>query len=157
MDELTYREAVMADLPFLDALIEADEIAAARDIAPPDNTEQQEEAMRAIEADPNHELWIVELGGAPVASFHLSYLPGVSRKGAWRGQIESVRVMPEVRGKGVGAEMMRWAIARCQEKGCGVVQLTSDMNRKDAHRFYERLGFEPTHAGFKLSLRMRSS
>ncbi|WAT18732.1 GNAT family N-acetyltransferase [Aurantiacibacter sp. MUD11] len=152
MNELTYREASMADLPFLDALIEADEVAAARDIAPPDNHGQQQEAMRAIEADPNHELWIVELDGTPVASFQLSYLPGVSRKGAWRGQIESVRVTPELRGKGVGAAMMRWAIARCEERGCGVVQLTSDVNRPDAHRFYERLGFSATHAGFKLRL-----
>ncbi len=150
--DLTYREAREADLPFLDALIAADEVAAARDPVLPDNDAQQLEAMRAIAADPNHELWIVELGNAPVASFHLSYLPGVSRKGAWRGQIESVRVMPELRGKGVGEAMMRWAIARCEERGCGVVQLTSDMRRPAAHRFYERLGFEASHAGFKLKL-----
>ena len=150
--DLTYRQATEADLPFLDALIEADEVAAARDIAPPDNEAQQLEAMRAIAADPNHELWIVEADGAPVASFHLSYLPGVSRKGAWRGQIESVRVMPALRGKGVGEAMMRWAVARCEAKGCSVVQLTSDMRREAAHRFYERLGFAHSHAGFKMKL-----
>lgn len=150
--DLTYRDATEADLPFLDALIAADEIAAARDPVLPDNDAQQREAMRAIAADPNHELWIVELGGAPVASFHLSYLPGVSRKGTWRGQIESVRVMPELRGKGVGEAMMRWAMARCEAKGCGVVQLTSDLQRPNAHRFYERLGFTHSHAGFKLRL-----
>lgn len=152
MSALTYRQANQADLPFLDALIAADEVAAARDPVQPDNAAQQLEAMRAIDADPNHELWIVELGNTPVASFHLSYLPGVSRKGAWRGQIESVRVMPELRGKGVGEEMMRWAIARCEAKGCGLVQLTSDMKREAAHRFYERLGFVASHAGFKLKL-----
>lgn len=152
MYALTYREATEADLPFLDALIAADEVAAARDPVQPDNDAQQLAAMRAIAADPNHELWIVELDGAPVASFHLSYLPGVSRKGAWRGQIESVRVMPGLRGKGVGEAMMRWAIARCEERGCGVVQLTSDMTREAAHRFYERLGFVASHAGFKLKL-----
>lgn len=150
MDDLTYREATEADLPFLDALIAADEVAATRDPVMPDNAAQQLEAMRAIAGDPNNELWIVELDGAPVATFQLSYLPGVSRKGAWRGQIESVRVIPELRGKGVGEAMMRWAIARCEKRGCGVVQLTSDMQREAAHRFYERLGFEATHAGFKL-------
>ena len=150
--DLTYRQATEADLPFLDALIEADEVAAARDIAPPDNEAQQLEAMRAIAADPNHELWIVEADGAPVASFHLSYLPGVSRKGAWRGQIESVRVVPALRGKCVGEAMMRWAVARCEAKGCSVVQLTSDMRREAAHRFYERLGFAHSHAGFKMKL-----
>ncbi|MEL1249881.1 GNAT family N-acetyltransferase [Aurantiacibacter gilvus] len=152
MHALTYREAVEADLPFLDALIASDEVAAARDPVQPDNAAQQLEAMRAIAADPNHELWIVDLDGALVASFQLSYLPGVSRKGAWRGQIESVRVMPELRGKGVGEAMMRWAIARCEAKGCGVVQLTSDTRREAAHRFYERLGFVASHAGFKLRL-----
>lgn len=152
MDSLTYREAVLDDLPFLDALIEGDQIAAKRDIPSTDNNEQQREAMRAIAADPHHELWIVEHGGQPIASFHLSYLPGVSRRGAWRGQVESVRVTPEARGKGVGATMMRWAIARCEEKGCAVVQLTSDLTRKDAHRFYKRLGFKPSHTGFKLKL-----
>lgn len=150
--DLIYREATEADLPFLDALIAADEVSVARDPVQADNDAQQLEAMRAIADDPNNELWIVEAGGAPVASFHLSYLPGVSRQGAWRGQIESVRVMPESRGKGVGEEMMRWAIARCEAKGCGLVQLTSDMKREAAHRFYERLGFAATHTGFKLRL-----
>ena len=152
MDDQTYREATEADLPFLDALIAADEVAATRDALLPDNDAQQLEAMRAIAGDPNNELWIVELDGAPVATFQLSYLPGVSRKGAWRGQIESVRVAPELRGKGVGEAMMRWAIARCRERGCGLVQLTSDVRRPAAHRFYERLGFAATHAGFKLRL-----
>ena len=152
MTPLTYREATEADLPFLDALIGQDEVAARRDGIPPDNDRQQREAMHAIAADPNHELWIVEREGAPVASFHLSYLPGVSRQGAWRGQIESVRVVEEMRGQGVGETMMRWAMARCREHGCGVVQLTSDRQREAAHRFYERLGFKPTHTGFKMKL-----
>lgn len=150
MSPLDYREATEADLPFLDSLIEADAVAAARDIAPPDNAAQQLEALRAIAADPNHELWIVEAEGEAVASFQLSFIPGVSRKGAWRGQIESVRVMPHVRGKGIGEAMMRWAIARCDMKGCGVIQLTSDRQREGAHRFYESLGFAATHTGFKL-------
>lgn len=152
MEHLTYRAATEADLPFLDALIGEDEIAAARDRLRPDNDAQQLAALRAIAADPNHELWIVELAGDRVASFHLSYLPGVSRKGAWRGQVESVRVSARWRGRGIGEAMMRWAIARCKLRGCGVVQLTSDRTREAAHRFYERLGFVGTHTGFKLGL-----
>lgn len=152
MTALTYRDATEADLPFLDALIASDEVAAARDPVLPDNAEQQLEALRAIAADPHHTLYIVEQGGKPVASFQLSFLPGVSRRGAWRGQIESVRVAPDLRGSGIGAEMMRWAVARCADWGCGVVQLTSDNTRTDAHRFYERLGFTGSHTGFKLKL-----
>lgn len=152
METLTYRLATEADLPFLDALIGEDEVAAARDPVQPDNDAQQLAAMRAIAADPNHELWIVGRAGEPVASFHLSYLPGVSRKGAWRGQVESVRVAARWRGRGIGEAMMRWAITRCEERGCRVVQLTSDRTREGAHRFYERLGFAGSHTGFKLPL-----
>lgn len=152
MDALTYRSAIEADLPFLDALAAADEIGAARDPLRPNQREQALEALHAITDDPNHTLYIVERSGAPVASFQLSFIPGISRKGAWRGQIESVRVVAEARGQGIGEAMMRWAIVRCEERGCGIVQLTSDKKRDAAHRFYERLGFVGTHTGFKLKL-----
>ncbi len=138
-------------MPFLDALSAADEIGAARDPLLPDQQAQALEAFQAITADPNHALYIVEKGGTAVASFQLSFIPGISRRGAWRGQIESVRVLPDARGQGIGEAMMRWAIAACKDRGCGIVQLTSDQRRSDAHRFYERLGFAPSHTGFKLT------
>ncbi len=150
---LTYRAATEADLPFIDGLIEEDEIAATRDPASPDMAAEQLEALRAVSADPFHTLYIVEREGVPVGSFQLSFVPGVSRRGAWRGQIESVRVSAAARGLGIGEEMMRWAIERCEERRCGIVQLTSDRKREAAHRFYARLGFEPSHTGFKLKLK----
>lgn len=150
--ELTYRAATEADLAFLDDLIAQDAVAAARDPEGPDNARQQLEGLRAISADPSHSLYIVERDGRPVGSFQLSFLPGVSRRGAWRGQIENVRVRADLRGGGIGAAMVRWAIERCRERGCALVQLTSDLNRPEAHRFYQRLGFDHTHAGFKLKL-----
>jgi ribosomal protein S18 acetylase RimI-like enzyme len=152
MNDLTYRDVTPADLPFIAELGEADTIAAARDPARPGIHEEQQAGLAAIIADPNHRLLLVERDGAPVGSFRLSFIPGVSRQGAWRGQIESVRVAEHMRGQGIGEEMMHWALARCQEKGCGVVQLTSDKQRDAAHRFYKRLGFKPTHTGFKLKL-----
>jgi len=153
MDTLYYREATEADLPFIDALIAEDAVAAARDPVTPGLADEQLEALRAISADPAHTLYIVEREGQRVGSFQLSFIPGVSRRGAWRGQIESVRVAEAARGGGIGEAMMRWAIAACEEKGCGIVQLTSDRQRPAAHRFYERLGFEPSHTGFKLKLK----
>ncbi|VVT19055.1 GNAT family N-acetyltransferase [Erythrobacter sp. EC-HK427] len=152
MEPLTYRYATEADLPFLDRLADEDGIGAARDNLRPDHAEQALEGLRAINTDPNHALYIVEQHGEPVGSFQLSFLPGVSRRGAWRGQIESVRVLADWRGEGIGEAMMRWAVERCKERGCGIVQLTSDRQRGGAHRFYERLGFVPTHTGFKLTL-----
>ncbi len=96
---------------------------------------------------------MAELAGELVGSFQLSFMPVIARRGAWRAVIESVRVAPEHQGNGVGAAMMRWAIERAQERGCALVQLMSDRNRPDAHRFYERLGFTPSHTCFKLRLR----
>ncbi len=152
MTMLTYRDATPDDLPFIAALGDADAVAATRDPHRPTIAEEQREALQAITADPCHRLLVVERDGEPVGSFQLSFIPGVSRQGAWRGQIESVRVVEHLRGQGIGEAMMRWAVERCDEKGCGVVQLTSDRQRKAAHRFYERLGFKPSHTGFKLKL-----
>jgi GNAT superfamily N-acetyltransferase len=153
METLTIRAACEADLGFIVGLIASDPVADTRDPPLEDDAAQQCEGFRAIAADPNHALYVAELAGAPVGSFQLSFLPVVARRGAWRAMIESVRVAPEHQGKGIGAAMMRWAIARADERGCALVQLTSDANRPAAHRFYERLGFAPTHTGFKLRLR----
>ncbi|WP_340586587.1 GNAT family N-acetyltransferase [Erythrobacter alti] len=152
MDQLTYRDATEADLPFLDALAAEDDVGTARDPLRPDHAEQALEGLRAITADPNHRLYIVEWAGEPVGSFQLSFIPGVARRGAWRGQIESVRTRENLRGQGIGEAMMQWAMDRCKDRGCGIVQLTSDRKREAAHRFYQRLGFEPSHTGFKLKL-----
>lgn len=59
---------------------------------------------------------------------------------------------PERRGDGLGTELMERAVARARERGCALVQLTSNKRRVHAHRFYERLGFTRSHDGFKLSL-----
>lgn len=153
MTTLTIREACEADLPFIVGLIASDPVADTRDPPASDDAAQQLAGFRAIAADANHALYVAECDGEPVGSFQLSFLPVVARRGAWRAMIESVRVAPEHQGKGIGAEMMRWAIARAEERGCALVQLMSDGNRPDAHRFYEKLGFAPTHTGFKRKLR----
>ena len=111
-----------------------------------------ERAFDAIDADPAHLLVVGELDGDVVATFQLSYIPGFSRKGSWRAQIEAVRVADVLRGQGVGALMIRWAIDQARERGCSLVQLTTDKSRVAAHRFYERLGFVASHEGMKLTL-----
>ncbi|RWF69803.1 MAG: GNAT family N-acetyltransferase, partial [Mesorhizobium sp.] len=78
--------------------------------------------------------------------------PGLSLQGAWRGQIEAVRVAASRRGEGLGHSLLEWAIERCRERGCRVVQLTTNKSRLDAHRFYERVGFKASHIGYKLDL-----
>jgi len=82
----------------------------------------------------------------------LTFIPGLSRRGAWRGQIESVRVCDAERGAGIGKQMFEWAISECRTRGCGLVQLTTDASRTSAHAFYERLGFRASHLGYKLAI-----
>lgn len=152
MQDFIIRDALEGDLPFIVGLIASDPVAAARDAEAPGDAAAQLEAWRAITADPNHRLLVADLAGEPVGSFQLSFIPGVARGGAWRGQIEAVRVAPGHQGRGIGQAMMHWGIEQCRDRGCALVQLTSDRRRADAHRFYERLGFAATHSGFKLKL-----
>lgn len=148
---LTYRNATAADLPFILSLIVEDAVTATGD-QPEADDPAYAIALAAIDADPNQEMFVVAQNGEPVGCFQLSYLPGLMRHGMWRGQVEAVHVAATHRNAGIGSDMMRWAIDRCRERGCGLVQLTSNKKRIDAHRFYVRLGFEQSHEGFKLFL-----
>ena len=109
-------------------------------------------AFREIDADPNNELIVAELDGEVVGTLQLTYIPSISFQGGKRCTVESVRVDEKFRGKGIGREMMRWAIERAKAKGCISMQLTTNNDRTDAHRFYESLGFSKSHVGMKLKL-----
>ncbi|WP_213001662.1 GNAT family N-acetyltransferase [Winogradskya consettensis] len=150
MDELTFRTATRADLPAILTLLADDVIGSARE------TEQSDAAywaaFEAIDADPRNDLIVVESGGEIVGTCQLTFTPSLSRRGAERMTIESVRVRGDQRGRGVGRAMMRWSLDRGRERGCGIAQLTTDKLRTDAHRFYAGLGFRATHEGFKISL-----
>ncbi|HJR81115.1 MAG TPA: GNAT family N-acetyltransferase [Anaerolineales bacterium] len=110
-------------------------------------------AFEQIDADPNHELVVAEFNGEVIGTLHLMFLPSISFQGGLRAQIESLRVDKNYRNHGMGNEMMKWTIQRARARGAHVVQLTTHRTRADAHRFYERLGFNPSHLGMKLSLR----
>lgn len=149
---LSFRPATAADLPFIIKLIVEDGVVATGDDLASATGPDYTTALAAIDADPNQELVIAELGGEAVGMFQLTYIPGLMRRGMWRGLVEGVHIAPSHRNQGLGGEMMEWAIERCRERGCGMVQLTSNKKRVDAHRFYRRLGFEQSHEGFKLML-----
>ncbi len=144
-----FRRATAADVPAIVALLADDVLGAARE-KPGDAA--YDAAFAAIEADPNQFLAVVEEGGAVIGCLQLTFLPGLSHRGLWRGQIESVRIAASHRGGGRGRRMFDWAIERCRERGCGMVQLTTDRSRADARRFYESLGFTASHEGMKLVL-----
>jgi GNAT superfamily N-acetyltransferase len=147
-----FRAATVEDLPAILALLMDDALAKLReDLGTPVNPRYLE-AFAAIERDPNQLLAVADQDGLVVGCLQLSFIPGLSRTGLWRGQIEAVRVASGQRGSGLGKAMMQWAIAQCRARGCGLVQLTTDKRRPDAHRFYEALGFEASHEGMKLAL-----
>jgi len=150
------RPAARADLPAILRLLADDQLGSSREDAA--DQAPYEAAFDAIDADPAHLLLVGDLapedgsGSRVVATFQLSFLPGLSRRGSWRAQLEAVRVAGELRGQGVGAAMVDWALAESRRRGCSLVQLTTDKSRTSAHRFYERLGFTASHEGMKLSL-----
>jgi GNAT superfamily N-acetyltransferase len=142
------RRAVRSDVPAIVALIAADQIGATRDggdLAP------YERAFAAIDSDPA-QLLVVLTDPDVVGTLQLTFIPGLARRGGLRAQIEAVRVRADLRGRGLGHALFAWAIDEARERGCVLVQLTSDKRRDEAHRFYGRLGFTATHEGFKLLL-----
>ncbi|AMJ63476.1 hypothetical protein AXW83_05640 [Bosea sp. PAMC 26642] len=107
-------------------------------------------AFDEIEASPDNTLFVAERAGEVVGTFQVTIIPGLVARGRQRAKIESVHVAPESRGAGIGAVMVRHALAFARERGAGLVELTSNKSRKDAHRFYRQLGFDQSHEGFKI-------
>ena len=139
-------------MPAIVRLLADDPLGAARESAADPLPGVYASAFLAVEASPDNEIIVGESEGAVIACLQLTYIPGLGRKGVLRAQIEAVRVASSLRGTGLGERLMQHAIARARQRGCGLVQLTSDKERADAHRFYERLGFIATHDGMKLEL-----
>lgn len=109
-------------------------------------------AFEEIDRDENNELIVVEHEGKIIGTLQLTFIPSISFQGSKRAQVESVRVDLDYRGKGIGHKLMLWAIERAREKKCVFVQLSTNNERADAHRFYARLGFVSSHTGMKLRL-----
>jgi len=107
-------------------------------------------AFEALEQSPDIQLVVAEDGGAVVGCLQLCILPGLSSQGASRGLIEDVRVATHCRSRGIGEQMVQWAVADARAKGCKLVELLTHNTRVDAQRFYARLGFQPSHVGMTL-------
>ncbi|WP_216853075.1 GNAT family N-acetyltransferase [Phytoactinopolyspora halotolerans] len=147
---LALRRATIDDVPAIIALLADDELGRRREM--PDDRDPYDASFAAIDADPHQLLVVGESNGDIVATMQLTFIPGMSRRGTWRAQIEGVRVASSARGAGIGERLIRWAVEQARDRGCALVQLTSDASRTGAHRFYARLGFVASHTGFKLDL-----
>ena len=155
MSNVRFRQARAADLAAIVAMLADDALGRGREDASDPPNPAYVAAFEAIERDPNQLLAVGEHDGAVIACLQLTFIPGLSRLGQWRGQIESVRVCANARGSGIGRALFDWAIDTCRQRGCDLVQLTSDKTRADALEFYDSLGFVASHEGLKLSLGRR--
>lgn len=152
LKQLTFRRAVAADLATIVGLLADDVLGGSRETVRPEDADRYRNAFSEIEADGNQFLCVVEDGSEIVGTFQLTIIPGLSRGGSKRAQVEAVRVSRSRRNEQIGEAMFQWAIDYSRLRGCTFMQLTTDKQRPDAHRFYDRLGFEPTHIGYKLRL-----
>ncbi|NOI26360.1 MULTISPECIES: GNAT family N-acetyltransferase [Vibrio] len=149
---LKYRSATLEDLESLVALLSNDPLGSQREDASIPLNSAYLEAFEAIVRDPNNQLLVVEQENSLVGMLQITFIPYLTHIGSWRCLIEGVRIHSDYRGQGFGEQMFAYAIEQARNKGCTIVQLTSDKQRPDAIRFYEKLGFKATHEGFKLVL-----
>ncbi len=152
LPSLAFREATREDLPYLVRLLAHDPLGALREAPGSGVSPAYEAAFQAIASDPSHQLLMVEVEGTMAGFLQLSFLPHLTYEGGLRAQVEGVRVDEAFRSRGLGEALFGEAIRRARERGCHLVQLTTDLRRPDALRFYERLGFQATHHGMKLHL-----
>jgi len=147
-----FRIARRDDVPAILGLLADDDIARGRGPVSEEADAAVWRAFEEIDADSNNELIVGEEDGEVVATCQLTFTPGLSRGGATRMTIEAVRVRQDRRGGGRGRKLMAYAVDRARERGCRIVQLTTDKRRSDAQRFYASLGFAASHEGMKLVL-----
>jgi ribosomal protein S18 acetylase RimI-like enzyme len=152
MTEIVFRRAQSSDLPDIVALLADDQLGQSREDASVPVNGKYVDAFDALQRDPNQLMAVLVADRVVAGCVQISFIPGLSRQGMWRGQIESVRIASSRRDEGLGRRLLEWAIAECRNRGCGLVQLTTDKSRLDARRFYESLGFRASHEGMKLSL-----
>ena len=146
------RTARREDVPTIVRLLADDTLGAKREQATDPLPDVYWNAYDAMVAQGGNELLIAELDGEVVGCLQLTVLSGLSRMGMTRGQIEGVRVSSTHRGRRIGEVLVAAATDSARSLGCTVLQLTTDKSRVDAHRFYERLGFEATHIGMKRAI-----
>jgi GNAT superfamily N-acetyltransferase len=144
------REARRDEVGVIVAMLLDDELGSTRE--DPSDLAPYLKGFDAIAADPLNTQYVWEEGGEVAGCLQLTLIPGIAQKGMWRAQIEGVRVSGAQRGSGIGRKMILAVMAVARDRGCTVLQLTTNKLRKDAQRFYLQLGFEMSHEGMKVKL-----
>lgn len=146
------RLATRPDVPAIVRLLADDPLGQQRECYRDPLPSSYYSAFDMLERDPRSTLVVVEAAGDVIGTLQLTVLPGLSYQGGLRAQIEAVRVDARYRNQGIGRQLLAWAIERAREQQCHLLQLTTNAQRTNAHRFYERLGFVASHVGMKLDL-----
>ena len=148
---MQFRKAMRSDVPQIVAMLAADKLGMQREQYRDPLPDTYYAAFDRIDSDPNQELVVIDNPGSGIiGTLQLTFIPYLTYQGGIRAQIEAVRIREDMRGKGLGERMFRWAISRASERNAHLNQLTTDKLRPEALRFYERLGFRASHEGMKL-------
>ncbi len=151
-NELKFRLASTNDLWDIVQMLSDDTLGATREKIGVALSDNYIKAFANIDKDPNQELTIVEMNGKKVGTYQLTFIQYLTHQGGLRAQVEAVRINSKYRGQGIGTKIFEYIIDRAKQKGCIMLQLTSDKKRVDAIQFYEKIGFVATHEGMKLKL-----
>ena len=149
---LRFRIAIEQDLDRIVEMLADDVLGSKRERYERPLPDSYIKAFQAITADPNNELVVACRGEEIIGVQQITFTPYITHQGGWRATIEGVRTSSSERGKGLGIELIRFGTQRAKERGCHLVQLTTDKKREDALRFYESLGFKASHEGLKMQL-----
>ena len=147
---ITIRRARREDIDRIVAMLADDALGRARERIETPLPDSYLQAFARVDADPNIRLVVAEEAGAVVGCLQLCILPGLSSQGASRALIEDVRVDSGRRSRGIGEQLVRWAIDEARAQGCKLVELLTHKTRVDSQRFYERLGFARSHVGMTI-------
>ncbi len=144
-----FRDATSADVPAIMALLRDDALGAGREI---DDMTIYDTAFQKMKAEAANHLIVGEIEGRVVATYQITFISGLSLRASRRAQVESVRVASDLRGQRIGEALFADAESRARAAGCALIQLTTNATRDRARAFYERLGFTPSHVGYKRDL-----
>jgi ribosomal protein S18 acetylase RimI-like enzyme len=148
---VTIRRARRGDVDAIVRMLADDPLGSARERLEDPLPPSYFRAFEALDRDPNIHLVVAEEGGGAVAGcLQLCILPGLSSQGASRGLIEDVRVASHCRSRGIGEQLVQWAVTEARAKECKLIELLTHHTRVDAQRFYARLGFVASHVGMTL-------
>jgi ribosomal protein S18 acetylase RimI-like enzyme len=146
-ESVSIRPARREDVAAIVAMLADDRLGSARERVEDPLPAVYYEAFARVERDENLQLVVAESESRVIGCLQLAILPGISSQGGMRGLLEDVRVASDCRSRGIGEQLVQWAVTEAKARGCNLVELLTHQTRTDAQRFYKRLGFTSSHVG----------